>query len=118
MTQTKLPKSIQVGARNYHIQDLRHYAHEDNYGDTDHEKQLIRIYQLDDENPQIDRQELDTLIHEIGHAGCASYATQMSFNQEEYMVNLFGRIYADVFINNPDLLRYFNEMCKKIRRKG
>lgn len=113
----KLPKQIQVGARVYRIQDLRDYAHEENYGDSDHEKQLIRLYQLDDENPQIERQELDTLLHEIGHAGCSSYASQMSFQKEEEMVNLFARIYADVYINNPDMLRYLNEACRRIRRK-
>ena len=113
----KLPKDIQIGARVYKIQDLRDYAHDDNYGDTDHEKQIIHIYQLDEENPQKERQELDTVLHEICHAGCASYAAQLSFAQEERMVNLFARMCADLFINNPDMLRYLNEACKRIRRK-
>ena len=112
----KLPKTIQVGARNYQVKDQRDYAHTENYGETCHEKQIIHIYQSDDDNPQIERVYLDTVLHELGHAGCGSYATTMSFDKEEKMVNLFARIYADLLINNPDLLRYINEACKKIRR--
>ena len=112
----KLPKEIHVGARTYKVMDLRHYEHDDNCGDTCPIKQEIRIYQLDDD-ARTELQELDTLTHEILHAGCAAYGNPFTFAQEERAVNFFARVMADVFLNNPDLMRYYKETLTRIRRR-
>ena len=113
----KLPKEIDVGARTYKVMDLRDYEHDENFGDTCHVRQEIRLYQLhDDERTEL--QELDTLTHEILHAGCAAYGNPFTFAQEERAVNFFARVMADVFLNNPDLMRYYKETLVRIRRRG
>lgn len=54
---------------------------------------------------------LDTLIHEIGHAIYFHYGIRDGDN-EEHTVNQMGVGWAQIWVDNPDLVKFLNYAVK------
>lgn len=116
-TQIKnLPKKIKIGHREYQVFDFRDQAHvteDEEYGHTDNRKQAIRVFENYAPASEKRWQDWNTLFHECLHAAWCSYGIRDeglkdkdAHRQEEKFVNMFANIACELFLRNPDLIRY------------
>lgn len=110
MTTNKLrPKQVRVMGKVYKIVWVQDCTIEhENLGQCDHKKMTIAVQ---DHQPLVE--EADTLLHEILHA----IWYQMSINcgpmDEEPIVRRMTSGFMQVFLDNPELLKYLSSIKNK-----
>ena len=120
-----LPKKLRIGHREYLVFDYRDQSHvteDEEYGHTDNRKQAIRIFENYAPASEKHYQDWNTVIHEFFHSAWCSYGIRDeglkdkdALRQEEKFVNMFANMVCELFMRNPDFLRYTNETFKKKR---
>ena len=108
MEKVKIPKRIKVGFRVFTIEDWHHEMarRAGLWGECDHNESTIRV-----DTSAGPVQTMETLLHELMHASWniagADYVKEPS---EEYLVSMQSAGLTAVLLDNPDLIRFINEV--------
>lgn len=102
-----LPTSVRVAAFDVTIEDWTPIASHaaGRFGEFSNLEMLIRVDSS--VNPM---KVLDTLIHEINHAIYWAYGIEDE-DKEERIVGTMATAWAQIYRDNPDLLRFIGEVC-------
>lgn len=102
-----LPSSVRVAAFDVTIEDWKPIAAHasERFGEFSALEMLIRVDSS--VNPM---KVLDTLIHEILHVIYWAY-TMDDIDKEERIVGTMATAWAQIYRDNPDLLRFIGEVC-------
>lgn len=110
----RLPKTVRVGPHKFHIVEVDN-AWRDS---TDAQGQFLAdaaiIYIVTEYRTTAHI--LDTALHEIGHAIWWT-ANLKDDDKEESIIHRMATGWAQVWIDNPDLLKFLNDSIRKIKRE-
>ncbi len=110
MKQVKLrPKQVRVMGKIYKVTFVSASTidHE-NFGQCDHNKLTIAV-----QDYQLPVEEADTLFHEITHAIWYQMGVGHGPMEEEPIVHRLASGWTQVFLDNPELLKYFSAIQNK-----
>lgn len=102
------PDFMRVNGKTYSVDYCPTEDMEDALGICTNGEQKIEI-----DDAQLPAEELDTFIHESLHAIVRSMRIEFpTYRAEEAVVDRFGCGLAALFLDNPDLLKYFQRLVK------
>jgi hypothetical protein len=109
-----LPEYIKIGYKKYKVRNLDKNVGDlcQAFGATSHNESLIFSDDTRDE-----RENLNTLVHEVLHGVCFVFSLGKSKEEEEQIVNLLANGLVGVLIDNPELLEYINSSVEEINEK-
>lgn len=103
-----LPKTIKIGWKLYSVESWPHENAEakQRFGEIDYNKSIIRV-----DISYGARQTLEILTHEIYHGMIHMFGKRKPDQDEEDYVLYTASYLSTVFVDNPDLMEFYNKIC-------